>query len=154
MTNSHNVAHRHDSLSVHTCQYKEKPKFDFLVSAVEKISAVALGVFSTYVNSKLFAPFFFVGMCIGVYSYIEDKKSCQQTHPVSSCAHGLLEQLTGVKLPPIVSLVANLAVTVCHIEHHQAVFVPITGISLGSWVGKTAANYGVLMHKNINIHIR
>ncbi|MBA3817014.1 MAG: hypothetical protein H0X29_10960 [Parachlamydiaceae bacterium] len=153
MSSSQNIACRHDVLHVNPCQPKENNSFDFFVSIIEKMSAIALGVFSNSINSKLFVPSFFVGMVIGVYSYFEEKKSCQEIHPVSSCAHGLLEQLTGVKLPPIVSLVANLAVTVCHIEHHEAVFVPIIGISLGSWAGKTAANYGVLINKNINIYL-
>ena len=131
---------------------KQKSKFDTAIKAIEKISAAALGIFSACVSFKLFVPFFFTGISIGIYSYIQDKKSCGHTDLTSSCAHGLLEQLTGVKLPPIVSLAANVAATVCHIDHHSNVFVPIIGISIGTWLGKNASHYGVLMHKKINVY--
>lgn len=124
-------------------------KYDSLVGVIEKISAIALGVFSAYTSRKLFVPYFFVGFCIGVYSNIQNEKSCDHPHSVSSCAHGLLEQLTGVKLPRIVSLAANIAATVCHIDHHETVFVPVTGISLGAWAGKIALQCGDLVYKKI-----
>ena len=124
-------------------------KFDSLVGIIEKISAIALGVFSAYTSRTLFVPYFFVGFCIGIYSNIQNKDSCDHPDTVSSCAHGLLEQLTGVKLPRIVSLAANIAVTVCHIDHHETVFVPVIGISLGAWAGKTALQCGDLIHKKI-----
>lgn len=139
--------------NVDSCQHKKKSKFDLFMGVLEKISAVALGAFSAYVSWKLFVPFFFAGVAIGIYSYLRDKNSCQHSHPVSSCAHGFLEQLTGVKLPAPISLAANVAVTICHIDHHGIVFVPIVGISLGAWVGKAASHYGVLMHKKISVHL-
>lgn len=145
---SHSHAHNH-SHGVDTCHQKEKTTFDVLINALEKISAVALGVFSCYVNWKLFVPYFFIGMTIGVYSYLQNKKSSDHIHAASSCANGLVEQLTGVKLPPVVSLAANLAVTVCHIDHHAVVFVPVIGISLGAWIGMSTCHYGELMQKKI-----
>lgn len=132
--------------------HQENSTFDVLINIIEKISAIVLGIFSAYVCLELFIPFFFIGIAIGIYSYTQDKKSCDHTHPGSSCAHGLLEQLTGVKLPKIVSLGANLAVTVCHIDHHAAVFVPVVGISLGAWIGKMVAHYAVLIGKAISVY--
>lgn len=127
---------------------------DYLLNIIEKISAIALGAFSFYTSSKLFLPSFFIGCVIGIYCYIEDANSCDQLHRVSSCANGLLEQLTGVKLPKIVSIVTNVAVTVCHIDHHSSVFVPVVGISIGAWCGKTALDYGVPIFKKINNHLQ
>ncbi len=156
MSSDLNISHRHTDVHVHrenNCHSKEKSNFDLLINVIEKISAIALGAFSLYTNWQLFVPFFFVGTCVGIYSYIQDKKSCHEHNPASSCAHGLLEQLTGVKLPPIISLVANIAVTVCHIDHHATVFVPVIGVSLGNWIGKTASHYGVLAYKNISANL-
>lgn len=124
-----------------------------MINIIEKISAIALGAFSLYTNRQLFVPFFLAGVCIGIYSYTKDKKSCHKYHPVSSCAHGLLEELTGVKLPSIISTIANIAVTVCHIDHHATVFVPIVGVSLGNWIGKTASHDGVIAYKKITAHL-
>lgn len=120
------------------CCQKKRSLFDTLIIGLEKVSLVALGVFSAYIDLKLFVPSFFAGMCISVYIYFQDKKEAQCDSSVSSCAHGFVEQLTGVKLPAAISLAANLGVTVCHIEHHATVFVPIIGVSLGAWVGKLA----------------
>ncbi len=128
----------HASEACHNHGEQSQP--DTLTSLIEKISTVALGAFSFYTNWQLFVPFFFIGICIGIYTHITDKESCSPHHPVSSCAHSLLEQLTGVKLPPTISLLANIGVTVCHIDHHDTVFVPIVGVSLGNWIGKTAAD--------------
>lgn len=143
----------HTDHKIHSCHKEEKTKIDCVISVLEKISAVALGIFSAYVDLKLFIPFFFAGVCIGIYSYVQDSKTCH-SHPVSACAHGLLEQLTGTKLPPLVSLIANLAVTVCHIDHHAVVFVPIIGISLGNWLGKTASSCGDLMCRKITEYVK
>ncbi len=147
------VLHRHANLELGTRQYEVKSRTDLLMSAIEKVSALALGIFSAYVSLELFVPFFIASISIGIYSYMNDKQSCEHNHAGSSCAHGLLEQLTGVKLPPIISLAANIAVTVCHIDHHAIVFVPIIASSLGAWLGKTASNYASLMNKEINVHL-
>lgn len=144
------VSHSHPHTKVEGCYHQEKTKFDFLINVIEKISAIALGIFSAYVNLELFVPFFFAGVCIGVYSYIQDRTLCNQGHLSSSCAHGLLEQLTGVKLPPVISLAANIAVTVCHIDHHATVFVPIIGVSIGAWIGKTVSYYGDLNYRKVS----
>lgn len=146
----HNVTHAHSP----SCSHQQvQSQFDVFIHIVEKISAVALGVFSAYICLELFVPYFFAGVCIGIYSYIQNEKACDHAHAGSSCAYGLLEQLTGVKLPRIVSLIANVAVTVCHIDHHATVFVPITGVSLGAWLGKTASHYGDLAHRKMSVPV-
>jgi hypothetical protein len=126
---------------VHTHSCHSEPidtPFDSILNVVEKISAIALGIFSAYINVQVFVPFFLAGASIGAYGYTQDSKSCQDSVAGSSCAHGLIEQLTQVKLPRVVSLIANVAVTVCHIDHHESVFVPIIAISMGNWIGKVA----------------
>lgn len=132
---THNLSHT-DSC----CSSKKSPCF----VVAERITAIALGIFSAYVNIKLFLPAFLIGMTIGAYSHITNARNSG-----SSCTNGLLEQLTGVKLPAPISLAANVAVTICHIDHHASVFVPIIGVSLGAWAGKNASYYGSLAYKNI-----
>ncbi len=123
-----NHCHDHD---------KEKPKHVVLI-IIEKVSAIALIAFSAYISWKLFLPWFFAGVAIGIYTH--DKKLGHHNHSGSSCASGILEQLTGVKLPPLISAGANIAVTICHVEHHKSVFVPVIAIMGGNWVGRMVAN--------------
>jgi hypothetical protein len=111
---------------------------DRLFYLLEKVSAVALGVFSAFISMELFLTYFLVGSAIGIYQYFyTDAAARLANQRTSTCSQGLLEQLTGAKLPPLASLVANLAVTWCHIQHHTAIFVPIVGVSLGAWTGQT-----------------
>jgi hypothetical protein len=128
--------------SIH-CEKQHKDNrsraLDGFMKIAEKVSAVVLGIFSALTDLKLFIPFFLTGMCIGIYDFLNNPRSASEKHEGSSCAHGFLEQLTGVKLPAPVSLAANVAVTICHIDHHAAVFVPIVGLSLGAWAGRMAA---------------
>lgn len=115
--------------------------FDSLLPVIEKITAIGLGILSACTSFELFVPFFIGGMLTGIYSYAQNKDVTNITHRTSSCAYGLIEQLTDVKLPPAVSLAANVAITVCHIDHHASVFVPIIALSLGAWAGKMVAHY-------------
>jgi len=136
----------------HDCHHKERSTFDPIINVIEKVSAFALGFFAASVSLKSFLPFFFMGVCIGAYTYTQDKKTCGRGHPVFSCANGLLEQLTGVKLPRLISLAVNVAVTVCHIDHHASVFVPVIGISVGTWIGNIGSHYcSSLISKTINV---
>ncbi|HRD56380.1 MAG TPA: hypothetical protein PLC42_08300 [Parachlamydiaceae bacterium] len=134
------------------CHHKTSSVYEKVFEVLEKVSALALGIFSAYVSWKLFLPSFFAGISIGIYLYLKDKDSCLAKHASSSCANGLLEQLTGVKLPSAVSLAANLAVTVCHIDHHANVFVPVIGVSVGAWLGKSLAGYGEMGYRKVVQH--
>ena len=116
-----------------SCCEPQERQDNKILSALEKISAVALGIFSAYANVTLFFSSFLFGIAIGFYQ----ERDYSVTRRAVTCSQGLMEQLTGTKLPPLVSLLANIAVAWCHIDHHTSVFVPITGISLGAWAGQT-----------------
>lgn len=133
-----NIGENNNVHGTHHCHGEEPQVW---VRIIEKVSAVALGAFSLYTSWQLFVPFFVAGVCMGVYSYSKNGESCHDNHSVSSCAHGLLEELTGVKLPRVVTAVIGIAVTVCHIDHHATVFVPVVGVSLGNWIGSRASHY-------------
>lgn len=152
MESSTNVSHTHSHSSTEGCHHNEKSTCDILMSVVDKILAIAIGIFAAYKKLQLFLPFLFFGICIGIYSYIQNKESCEHTHSPSSCAHGLIEQLTGVKLPLLISRAADITVTVCHIDHHAIAFVPIIGISLGKWIGEMGSYYAVLVYRKISVH--
>lgn len=132
------------------CQKKKSHSFSF-ISVIEKVAAVALGAFAAYMSWQLFIPSFFVGVCISAYSYIHDKQRSHVGSPVSACGHGIMEHLTGVKLPALVSLAAGLAENICHIEHHSPVFVPIIGVSVGAWIGNLALHHGDLLQRKVSL---
>lgn len=113
-----------------------------LFQLLEKVSAVALGIFSAYASLELFLPFFLAGMAIGLYQYFSEGPPEEDPGVGVACSQGLLEQLTQVKLPPLVSLGANLAITWCHIDHHTTIFVPVVGLSIGAWAGQSLADLG------------
>jgi hypothetical protein len=99
----------------------------------------------------LFVPFFLVGGAIGIYNYFQNEKESNLIHTSSACSHDLLEQLTGVRLPAPISLAAAVAVTLCHIDHHATVFVPIVGLFLGALVGSTTCAHGALLHRKFSV---
>jgi len=109
---------------------------------LEKVSAVALGAFAAYASFELFLPFFLSGTVLGLYQYISSGPQEKCGSVGSSCSQGVIEQLTGVKLPPLISLGASLAITWCHIDHHTSVFVPIIALGIGAWAGQTGADLG------------
>lgn len=99
----------------------------------ERLSAVALGVFSAAVFPVFFFPMFAFGTLLGLAIPGE---SAQRRGPVSSCSQGFLEQTLGVKLPDSVALAAGFAVTAVHIDHHPDVFARIAGVTVGMKTGQ------------------
>ncbi len=126
--------------------------FSTFITVLEKISAVALGVFAAYTNLELFLPFFLFGVAVGIYNYFAQVDSCHKGHSVSSCSLGSIEQLTGVKLPPLLSLAATVGALVCHIDHHDTIFVPIVATSLGAWAGTLISEAGDLLYRKFTCH--
>ncbi|MBM3207965.1 MAG: hypothetical protein FJZ57_05095 [Chlamydiae bacterium] len=119
----------------------EQPStFDKVMSAAEKVSVLALGILSAMADIKLFIPFFLCGLGYGIYSAINNENAGPH-QSASACSQGFLEQITGIRLPRPVSLIANVAITACHIDHHSSVFVPITALSFGAWVGKNGLEF-------------
>jgi hypothetical protein len=95
-----------------------------------RIGALALGAFAAYVEWKLFVAALLVGIPAGVFWGSKGNQS-----PQSACSQGVIDNLTQTQLHPIINLIFGAAVTVCHIDHHPTIFVPIVGFSLGAWVG-------------------
>lgn len=121
-------------------QHHERPLSERLFHLLEKVSAVALGAFAAYASMELFLSFFLAGVGVGVYQSFTSGPQEVCADGGSACSQGLLEQLTKVKLPPLISLGANLAITWCHIDHHTTIFVPIIGLSMGAWAAQSLAS--------------
>jgi len=129
----------------HTHSIDQNSCYKDFMCVLEKISLVALAVFAGYTNPKLFLSFFGGGVFLGIVTHITKKHECGDKHgheDGGGCSQGFLEQLTGVRLPAPVGLAANVAITVCHIDHHQTIFIPLIGLNAGMWVGKLIAQAG------------
>ncbi|MGC2595958.1 MAG: hypothetical protein WA347_06735 [Rhabdochlamydiaceae bacterium] len=127
-------------------------KWTTLMHLLEKVSLVGLTALSVYASLELFIPFFLIGVAIGIYQYSGEKNRSSQTNIAPSCTQGVLEQITGVRLPAPVALAANVAITACHTVHHATVFVPIVALSVGVYVGKNATQCHSLRHRELSVH--
>ena len=110
-------------------------KTPFMETA-EKVSAMVLTILAAITNISLFVPFFLIGCAYGVYTECTDPSGSSCVSSGGGCSQGFLEEITGIRLPKPVSLIANTAITYCHIEHHSDVFVPLVGIISGMKMGK------------------
>lgn len=119
------------------------------IQILEKISAIAIGIFSAVVSPVLFSVSFAAGFILGMLSEKNSEGGGTPGYAVASCSRGFMEGITGVRLPPVISLAANAGVMAAHIEHHSVVFVPISGVILGMWAGKTAQPAADLLFRNI-----
>ncbi len=118
----------------------ETPQNPLWFSLVEQVTAVALAVFAFQVSADLFVPFFLVGIVIGGYQALTSDPAERDNGAAMGCSRGLMEQLTRVKLPRLVSLAADVAVMWCHIDHHSTVFVPMIGLYAGAKLTVTGAD--------------
>lgn len=133
------IAPPHVHTHSHCTAHHEPDQENICMRVLEQVSAVALAIFSAFTDLALFVPFFLIGVGIAFYQRFSGQSAEALGGGAGGCSQGLLEQLTQTKLPPLVSLGANLAVTWCHIDHHSSVFVPIVALSTGAWVGRLIA---------------
>ena len=117
---------------------------DFALRIIEKVSVVALGVFSAMADIQLFIPFFLVGAAIGTYNYFNDSQQPAHANPAA-----LLEQLTGIRLPKPVSLLANAAAWSALFIIDKKTCASIAGLSIGALIGKNALHGGSLLYRKI-----
>lgn len=130
----------HDTKSIDVC------------AILEKVSAVALGVLALMTNWQLFVPYFVGGILLGAYQQVTQENNGHSHGHGSACSQGFLESITGVKLPAPLSLACNVAMTACHIDHHDTVFVPIVALILGTWTAKAAMEVGSLLYRKFQHH--
>lgn len=107
---------------------------DKIWQIVEKVSLLAIGVFAAITLPKIFAITFCASIILGLIDKSIEKTDHKHQ---ATCSHSFLEQLTGVRLPAPLGFASNVAVLLAHMEHHAPVFVPLVGMTLGLWVGKS-----------------
>ncbi|MBA3958079.1 MAG: hypothetical protein H0X51_06775 [Parachlamydiaceae bacterium] len=122
-----------------------------LERVISKAVFVAIGAFACYIEMQLFIPFFFVGMLIKTIQYQQQGDAILQGTDITSCSLSALEQLSEMRLPPMVSLAIIVATFVCHVEHHPSVFVPVTAIFLGAWVLKEVLAFKARVQGRVQI---
>ncbi len=123
--------------------FYQNEKFKQAMNILEKICLVALVAFAFYSSPKLCAYFTAGGFVIGLGLTLS-KKIQPQTQGSIGCSQGFLEQLTGVRLPPPIGLVANAAILVDHMRCHSSpIYVAITGFNFGLFLGHSVGTYVV-----------
>lgn len=130
---AHSACHS-DAISVHKSNIAGP-----ILSIVAKVSVVALAVLSIITDRALFYPYFAVGLMIGAYIRCSSDGSGDRVMRTENIAFsGLIENITGVRLPPLLCLGINVSSYVCHIDHHPGLFIPATGLAVGAWIGDCA----------------
>lgn len=102
---------------------------DPFMATLNRLTSVALIAFSAYSNMQLFVPSFAFGMAVGIFQVYRDQHRGNSA-VIPSCAHGFLEQTSGVKLPEILSLAIGAALYIHELEHH-----PEMGVLVGGLIG-------------------
>jgi fatty acid desaturase len=112
------------------CHHPEEPYSPLL----RRVTAVALIAFAAYTEMTLFIPFFVGGVSVGIFQHYFREKPEGKLSQIASCAHGFLEQTTGVQLPEEVSVICGGYLAYHHIEHHPESDVPVAAIIAGAWL--------------------
>jgi hypothetical protein len=123
----------------HEHTIKEPTLYDQFIQIAMKVSVVVLGLISLLACPDIFAPFFAIGSLIGIVTHWNSGPSDNHQNPGGFCTQGFLEAATGVKLPDIANVAANVALTFVHLQHHEEAYVPLIGLYVGTWVGKELA---------------
>jgi hypothetical protein len=119
-----------------------------LIPTIETISSVAfviLGAFSAYTSPKLFTAFFIAGSVIGVCAYFNEKmqkaKPHKHNHESSGCVDGFFSEISKIKLPATVLVVANFVITWVHMDHHIEAYGPFAALYCGAVFGRHVTAY-------------
>lgn len=137
---AHHCSVRREESCCHPEKKEKRTIVDDIVEIAGKISMVGLMALACYMNWKAFVPYFVVGTGIGLYKFSQ----AEPTRPGGSpppCQQGLIEGITGVKLPPMISLAINIAIAVAHLMHHLEVFGPLFALSGAAWFGYNLGHY-------------
>ncbi len=112
------------------------PEVVTFVQILDMVTRVALGVLAATTAPLLFAPVFVAGVAWGAYhNHHYGHMHTHAPHP-SGCGQGFMESMAGMHFPHEISLLANLGITICHVDHHPEVFVPYCAVAVGMWAGQ------------------
>lgn len=118
------------------CHKAATPNRD-LINIMNQVTRIALAIIAVMTSATLFFPVFFIGMALGWYHH-HYSPSVEQGHgpEILGCGQGFMESMADMHFPAEISLLANLGVTICHIDHHPLVFVPYAALAVGMWAGQ------------------
>ena len=105
----------------------------------EKASFAALTIFAAFSNMKFFIPAFIVGVACGMQT--EGGSRTGHHHHTGGCSQGFLARVTGIELPEVLSVGAEVAGIASHVDHHKLHFIGSATIALyaGALAGQKAA---------------
>lgn len=109
----------------------EKLPDDPTLRFAESVSAVALFIFASYVNSQLTLSFFIIGVSASVYNRVNSLKDYTFTPSLGACAQSTIDRIMRVKLPPRLAFVAEIGLVVRHLEELSTVLCPYIGFDAG-----------------------
>jgi hypothetical protein len=104
----------------------------------EKVGFAALSIFAAYRSIKFFMPAFLAGIFCGLQMQGGSRPGRLNG---AACSQGFLARITGVELPQIVSVIADLAAIASHIDHHAfpSIGSATIGLYAGAWAGQQGA---------------
>lgn len=104
----------------------------------EKVGFAALTIFAAYRNISFFIPALLAGICCGLETQGGSRLGRLNG---AACSQGFLARITGVELPQIVSVGADLAAIASHIDHHAfpSIGSATIGLYAGAWAGQQGA---------------
>lgn len=108
--------------------------YDQYVEIANKVSMVVLGLIATISSPDIFAIFAVLGTAGGLIQHWNSARQCGKGS-TSFCSQGFFETALGIKMPAIMNVFTNLAITFAHLAHHEETYIPILGLYVGFWAG-------------------
>lgn len=122
------------------CGTKVPTAYESMMDLMNIITRVVLGILAAKTSPALFIPCMALGVFWGVSHTMAhgNVHSHHAIHP-SGCGQGFMESVAGMHFPMELTVLANLGITICHLDHHPEVFVPYCAVAVGMWTGQLIA---------------
>jgi hypothetical protein len=119
------------------------PKVLMVMSVLQKVAFVALLVLAFYTEPELTGYFAAGGFVVGFAMHWgrTPPKNQSEIDKATGCSLGFLEEITGLRLPPPLGLVADAAIFYHHLEHCPEIFALLIGLNFGYKMGALAAQH-------------
>lgn len=149
---SHTHPHCHCCHADHCVPRNQQKTWSFQ-NVLEVVCRVALTIFGMISHPVSTSVGFAAGLGYGIYvGYRESKNGkAAEKGGDGGCAHGFLEELSGVRFPKALNTLAATGITLEHlVDHHHSpipfsIFGALAGLSFGAWSGRSAWH---LFHSN------
>jgi len=126
----------------HYVSGKPKPptEYESMMELLNIVTRLVLGILAAKTAPALFIPCAVAGVVWGLSHAVQHghHHGGSAIHP-SGCGQGFMESVAGMHFPPELTVIANLGITLCHLDHHPEVFVPYCAVAVGMWTGQLIA---------------